>query len=157
MISIRFQGNPFNITVIQVYAPTTNAKEDEVEWFYEDLQRPFRTNTNKRCPFHHQIRSDQISRSVVSDSLRPHELHHTRLGDWNAKIRSHGIQSHHFMANKWVNDGNNADLIFLGSKITVDGDCSHEIKRRLLLGRKVMTHLDSVLKSRDITLLKRFI
>ena len=61
------------------------------------------------------------------------------------------------MANKWVNDGNNADLTFLGSKITVDGDCSHEIKRRLLLGRKVMTHLDSVLKSRDITLLKRFI
>ena len=45
-----------------------------------------------------------------------------------------------------------ADLIFLGSKITADGDCSHEIKRRLLLGRKVMTNLDSILKSRDITL-----
>ena len=45
-----------------------------------------------------------------------------------------------------------ANFIFLGSKITVDGDCSHEIKRRLLLGRKVMTNLDSILKSRDITL-----
>ena len=45
-----------------------------------------------------------------------------------------------------------SDFIFLGSKITADGDCSHEIKRRLLLGRKVMTNLDSVLKSRDITL-----
>ena len=45
------------------------------------------------------------------------------------------------------------DFIFLGSKITVDGDCSHEIKRHLLLGRKVMTKLDSILKSRDITLL----
>ena len=45
-----------------------------------------------------------------------------------------------------------ADLIFLGSKITADGDCSHEIKRCLLLGRKVMTNLDSILKSRDITL-----
>ena len=45
-----------------------------------------------------------------------------------------------------------SDFIFLGSKITTDGDCSHEIKRRLLLGRKVMTNLDSVLKSRDITL-----
>ena len=45
-----------------------------------------------------------------------------------------------------------ADLIFGGSKITADGDCSHEIKRRLLLGRKVMTNLDSMLKSRDITL-----
>ena len=45
-----------------------------------------------------------------------------------------------------------ADFIFLGSQITADGDCSHEIKRRLLLGRKVMTNLDSILKSRDITL-----
>ena len=45
-----------------------------------------------------------------------------------------------------------ADFIFLGSKITADGDCSHEIKRRLLLGRKVMTNLDGILKSRDITL-----
>ena len=45
-----------------------------------------------------------------------------------------------------------ADFIFWGSKITADGDCSHEIKRRLLLGRKVMTHLDSMFKSRDITL-----
>ena len=44
------------------------------------------------------------------------------------------------------------DFIFLGSKITADGDCSHEIKRRLLLGREVMTNLDSILKSRDITL-----
>ena len=45
-----------------------------------------------------------------------------------------------------------SDFIFLGTKITTDGDCSHEIKRRLLLGRKVMTNLDSILKSRDITL-----
>ena len=48
------------------------------------------------------------------------------------------------------------DFIFLGSKITADGDCSHEIKRCLLLGRKVMTNLDSVLKSRDITLSTKF-
>ena len=47
------------------------------------------------------------------------------------------------------------DLTFLGSKITADGDCSHEIKRHLLLGRKVMTNLDSILKSRDITLLTK--
>ena len=47
------------------------------------------------------------------------------------------------------------DFIFLGSKITSDGDCSHEIKRRLLLGRKVMTNLDRILKSRDITLLTK--
>ena len=49
-----------------------------------------------------------------------------------------------------------ADFIFLGSKFTADDDCSHEIKRRLLLGRKVMTDLDSILKSRDITLLTKF-
>ena len=48
-----------------------------------------------------------------------------------------------------------ADFIFLGSKITADGDCSHEIKRCFLLGRKVMTNLDSILKSRDITLLTK--
>ena len=56
----------------------------------------------------------------------------------------------------WQIDGETvetvADFIFLGSKITADGDCSQEIKRRLLLGRKVMTNLDSILKSRDITL-----
>ena len=49
-----------------------------------------------------------------------------------------------------------SDFIFWGSKITADGDCSHEIKRRLLLGRKVMTHLDNILKYRDITLPKKF-
>ena len=56
----------------------------------------------------------------------------------------------------WQIDGETvetvSDFIFVGSKITADGDCSHEIKRRLLLGRKVMTNLDSILKSRDITL-----
>ena len=50
------------------------------------------------------------------------------------------------------NNGNSERLFFFGSKITADGDCSHEIKRRLLLGRKAMTNLDSILKSRDITL-----
>ena len=59
----------------------------------------------------------------------------------------------------WEIDGETVetetDLIFLGSKITADGDCSHEIKRRLLLGRKVMTNLDSIFKRRDITLLTK--
>ena len=59
----------------------------------------------------------------------------------------------------WEIDGETVEtvavLIFLGSKITPDGNCSHEIKRRLLLGRKVMTNLDSILKSRDITLLTK--
>ena len=55
------------------------------------------------------------------------------------------------MSNRWGNSGN-SDFIFLGPQITADGDCSHEIKRHLLLGRKVMTNLDSILKNRDITL-----
>ena len=56
------------------------------------------------------------------------------------------------MANRWGNNGNRDRLYFRGSKITADGDCSHEIKKCLLLGRKVMSNLDSILKSRDITL-----
>ena len=57
------------------------------------------------------------------------------------------------MGNRWGNSGNSVRLYFLGgSKITADGDCSHEIKRRLLLGRKIMTKLYSIFKSRDITL-----
>ena len=56
------------------------------------------------------------------------------------------------MGNRWGNSGNSVKLYFWGSKITADGDCSHEIKRHLLIGRKVMTNLDSILKSRDITL-----
>ena len=69
----------------------------------------------------------------------------------NIQKTKNGIQSHHFMANRWGNNGNSDRLYFLGSKITMNGDCSHEIKRCLLPGRKAMTHLDSILKSRDIT------
>ena len=72
----------------------------------------------------------------------------------------HNIQKTKIMASgpiiSWEIDGETvetvSDFIFLGSKITADGDCSHEIKKLLLLGRKVMTNLDSILKSRDITL-----
>ena len=56
------------------------------------------------------------------------------------------------MANRWGNSRNSGNFIFLGSKITADSDCSHEIKKRLLLGRKVMTNIDSILKSINITL-----
>ena len=66
--------------------------------------------------------------------------------------KDHHIRSHHFMAHRWGNSGNSVRLYFWGSKITADGDCSHEIKRHLLLGRKVMTNLDSIFKSKDVTL-----
>ena len=58
--------------------------------------------------------------------------------------------------NRWGNSGNSVRLYFLGSKITADGDCSPEIKRNLLLGRKVLINLDSIFKSRDITLPTKF-
>ena len=71
----------------------------------------------------------------------------------HSENEDHGIWSHHFMANRWGNSGNSVRLFFFfGSKITADGDCSHEIKRCLLLGGKVMTNLDSISKSRDIAL-----
>ena len=54
MISVRLQGKPFNITVIQVYAPSSNSEEAEVEWFYEDLQDLLELTPKKRCPFHYR-------------------------------------------------------------------------------------------------------
>ena len=71
----------------------------------------------------------------------------------HSENEDHGIWSHRFMVNRWGNSGKTvSDFILGGSKITADGDCSHEIKRRLLLGRTVLTNLDSILKSRDVTL-----
>ena len=102
MISVHFQGKPFNITVIQVYDPTSNAEEAEVERFYE-------------------------------------------LNIQKTKVMASGPNT------SWEIDGETvSDFIFLGSKITADDDCSHEIKRHLLLRKKVMTNLDSISKSRDI-------
>ena len=82
-----------------------------------------------------------------------------KRGEWKCWLKAqqsenkeNGIWSHHFMANRWGNSGNNGWLYFWGSKISAVGDCSHEIKGCLLLGRKVMTNLDSIFKSRDITL-----
>ena len=78
-----------------------------------------------------------------------------KLNIWKTKIMASGPIT------SWQINGETvetvADFIFLGSKITADGDCSHEIKRRLLLGRKVMTNLDSIFKSRDTTLPTMFI
>ena len=68
----------------------------------------------------------------------------------HSENKDHGIWSHHFMANRWGNSGNSDRIYSLGSKITADGDCSHAIKRHLLLGRKAMTNLHSTLKSRKL-------
>ena len=80
-------------------------------------------------------------------------------GDWKSWLKTQhwknedqDVWSNHFVANRWEVVETVADFIFLGSEITVDCDCSHKIKRCLLLGRKSLTNLDSILKSRDITL-----
>ena len=99
MILVRFQGKPFSITVIQLYAPTSNAKEAEADWFYEVLQ-------------------DLLELTLKKDML-------FIIGDWNAGETMETVR----------------DFIFLGSRITADGDCNYEIKRPLLLGRKTMTNL----------------
>ena len=70
----------------------------------------------------------------------------------HSEKEDYGIWSHNFMANRWGNNETVRDFIFLGSKITADGDCSYHIKRCLLLGRKAMTNLIRVLKSRDVAL-----
>ena len=71
----------------------------------------------------------------------------------HSKNQDYGTQSHHFMANRWGKKWKTvAGFIFLGSKITADGDRSHEIRRHLLLGRKAMTNLESILKKPDKSL-----
>ena len=95
--------------------------------------------------------------SITSDMQMKPPLSEEELKSFLMKVKEdsedHGILSHLFMANKWGNSGNSKkNFTFLGSKITIDGDCSREIKRLLLLGRKAMTNLDSRLKSRNITL-----
>ena len=85
-------------------------------------------------------------------------LDESERGEWKIWLEAqHNIQKTEIMASgpitSWQIDGETvADFIFLGSKIPADGDCSHEIKRHLLLGRYAMTNLDSILKNRDITL-----
>ena len=68
----------------------------------------------------------------------------------HSENEDHGIWSHHFMGNRWENSGNSVRLYFVGSEITADCDCSHEIKRCLLFGRKVMTNLDRYQKAETL-------
>ena len=94
--------------------------------------------------------SEEELKSLLMKVKEESEKVGLKLNIQKTKIMSSGpITS---FTNRWETVETVADFIFLGSKITADGDCSHEIKRRLLLGRNVITKLDSILKSRDITL-----
>ena len=88
-----------------------------------------------------------------------HESERGELKSWlkaqHSENKDHGIWSHHLDGE--IDGETVSDFIWGGSEITADGDCSHEIKRRLLLGRKGITNLDSILKSRDVTVPKRSI
>ena len=89
--------------------------------------------------------SEEELKSLLMNMKEESEKVGLKLNIQKTKIMASGLIT------SWQIDGETlADFIFLGSKITADGDCSHEIKRRLLFGRKVMTNLDSILKSRDI-------
>ena len=114
MISVCFQGKPFNIMVIQVYVLTNNAEASWGKW--------------KR-----RVKTVDLKLSIQeTKTMAPGPI-------TSCEIDGETVETV-------------ADFIFMGSKIIADGDCSHEIKRRLLLGRKVITNLDSILKSRDTTL-----
>ena len=126
-------------------------------WIY--MCSPSRSPLPPPSPSNPSGSSQCTSPEHLSHAKEP--LNKSERGEWKSWLnaqhsenKDHGIRSHHFMANRWRNNGNSQwQTLFLGAlKITVEGDCSHEIKRRLLLGRKVMTNLDSILKSRDITL-----
>ena len=96
--------------------------------------------------------SEEELKSLLMKVKEESEKVGLKLNIWKTKIMATGPIT------SWQTDGETmetvTDFIFLGSKITADGDCSHEVKRHLLLGRKVMTNLDSIFKSRDITLPK---
>ena len=98
---------------------------------------------------------NRILQHIVFCLWHLNSLYCLYLGGIDLHYRMHQFEpiwSHHFMANRWGNSGTSGWVYFWHSKITADGDCNHEIKRHWLLGRKVMTNLDSILKSRDITL-----
>ena len=124
-----------------------NAKQDETQ---AEIKIARRNINNLRY-------TDDTTLNAESEELKSLLMKVKESGKVGSKLN---IQKTKIMASgpitSWQIDGETvdtvADFIFLGSKITADGDCSHEIRRRLLLGRKVMTNLDSIFKSRDITL-----
>ena len=119
------------------------------------------TQAGSRLPGEKSITSDMRMIPPLQQKARrtKQPLDESERAEWKSWLQTqhsenqdHSIWSHHFMTKRWGNNGNSDRLYFGGSQITAEGDFSHEIKRHLLLGRKAMTNLDSIFKSRDITL-----
>ena len=131
-----------------------NARLDEAQAGIKTARR----NTNNL-----RNADDAALMAESEKELKKESFNESKRGEWksqpktqHSKNEDYGIQSYHFMANRWGKKWNSDRFyIILGSKTTMECDGSHEIKRHLLLGRKAMTNLDSILKRRDITLLTK--
>ena len=109
------------------------------------------TSNMQRCIcFYSNVRKWRRTKEPLDEDERGKQK--SWLKTWHSINKDHCIQSHHFTANRREKSRNSDRFYFGGSKITADNDCSHEIKRCLLLGRKAMTNLNSILKSKDINL-----
>ena len=137
--------HPADLTYMQYIM--WNARHDEAQAGIKIVQRNI---SNIRYV-------DVTTLMAESEEEMKEPLDESERGEWkswlktqHSKNKDHGIQSHHFMVNRWKTMETVTDFIFLGSKITSDGDCGHEIKRCLVLGSKAMTNLENVLKSRAL-------
>ena len=101
IISLHFQGKPFNITVIQVYAATTDAKEAEVDWFYEDPKTPSRTNNKKRCPFPHKRLEYKSRKSRENRQVWPWSTEWSREKANSVLSREYTGHSKHSLPTTW--------------------------------------------------------
>ena len=125
-----------------------NARLDEAQ---AEIKIAWRNINNLRCTDDTTLMAEsEEERKSLLMKVKESEKADLKLNIQKAKIMASG--PHHFMANRWGKNGNHDGLYFLGLQNHCRCACSHEIKRRLFLGRKAMTNLESILKSRDITL-----
>ena len=138
------------------YMQSTSCKM--LGWMKHKLESrlPGEISLTQICRWYHPCgRKQRGTKEPLDESER--EEWKSWLKTQYSKNEDHGIWSHHFTANRWGDNGNSDRFYFLGLQITADGDCSHEIKRHLLLTRKAMTNLDSILKAEALLCQQRSI
>ena len=139
----------FNMLSRLVIAFLPRSKRLLISWLQSSFAVILGAQENKVCHFSLMAQSEEELKSLLIKVKEKSEKAVLKLNIQKTVI---SLWSHHFMANRWGKSGKSNGFNFLGLQITADSNCSHEIERRLLLGRKVMTNLDSIFKSRDITL-----